>query len=194
MPTRTDALKLGLRGRHVGDHVIPVQIAEIAARIRDLVRRIAAFEVAHEAVEHRRRHRHIAERGEPVADRADVMVDAENLLDDHHAALRRALRIGAIGAELMLVAGGECELLAQGKPPILLSGQKARCCPPFISIEPAHELEALPLRASPKRSDARLKWQKSFKRGRPGFDRRSWRHKARYRRRRLCSLRCHRRR
>ena len=104
--------------------MIPVEIAEIAARIRDLVRRVAAFEVAHETVEYRRRHRHVTKRGEPVADRADVMVDAENLLDDHHAALRLALRIGAIGAELMLVVGGECELFAQWTLPFWSNAAK----------------------------------------------------------------------
>jgi hypothetical protein len=41
------------------------------------------------------------------------MIDSENLLRDDHAALRRALRISAIGAELMLVGGGEREMLAQ---------------------------------------------------------------------------------
>src|SRR6185503_11241176 len=80
-------------------------------------RRVAALEIAHEAVEHRRRHGRIAERGQPVAHRSDVMIDAENLLHHHHAAFDGALRVGAVSAELMLVAGGERELLAQSKPP-----------------------------------------------------------------------------
>ena len=80
----------------------------------DFVGRIAAFEVAHETVEHRRRHRDITERRQPVAHRADVVIDAENLLHHDQAAFRRALRIGAIGAERMLVGGGEFELLTQG--------------------------------------------------------------------------------
>src|ERR1019366_1178383 len=95
----------------------PVQIAEIAARMGDLVGRIAALEIAHEAVEHRGRHRLIAERGQPVADRADVMVDAENFLHHDQPTLGRALRIGAVGAERMLVGGGEFELLTQGNLP-----------------------------------------------------------------------------
>ena len=86
--------------------------------MRDLVGRIAAFEVAHEAVEHGRRHRHKPKRGEPVANRADVMIDAENFLHHDQAALRRALRIGAIGTELMLVRGGEFKLLTQGNLPL----------------------------------------------------------------------------
>ena len=84
----------------------------------DLVGRIAGFEIAHEAVEHRGRDRDIAERGETIADRADVMVDAENLLHHDQAALRLALRIGAIGAERMLVGRGECELLTQWNLPL----------------------------------------------------------------------------
>ena len=116
---RADALEIVLGGGDVGHHVLPVEIAEIAARIGDLVRRIAAFEIAHEAVEHRRRHRRIAEPRQPVADRADVMVDAENLLHHDQAAFRRAGRIGAIGAERVLVAGGECELLTQGSLPFI---------------------------------------------------------------------------
>ena len=55
--------------------------------------------------------------GEPVADRADVVIDAENFLDDDHGALRRAGRIGAIGAELELVCGSQRELLTQGVSP-----------------------------------------------------------------------------
>ena len=91
----------------------------------DLVGRIAALEIAHEAVEHRRRHRHIAERRQPVADRADVVIDAENLLHHDQAALRRAFRIGAVGAERMLVGGGECELLAQWNLPVFQTLTKA---------------------------------------------------------------------
>ena len=81
--------------------------------LRDLRRRVAALEVLLRAIEQRRRHRGVAFVGEAVADRADVLVDAENFLNDDDAALRRARRIGAIGAELMAVGGGQCELLTQ---------------------------------------------------------------------------------
>ena len=73
--------------------------------------------LAYLAVEQRRCHRDVAFIGEPVADVADVIVDSENLLDDDDAALRRALRIGAVGAEAVAVGGGEREMLAQGGPP-----------------------------------------------------------------------------
>src|SRR5215831_14151870 len=40
---------------------------------------------------------------EAVADAADVVVDAENFLDHHHRALRRASGIGTVGAELNMI-------------------------------------------------------------------------------------------
>ncbi len=85
--------------------------------MRDFVGRIAGLEIAHEAVEQRRRHRDITLRREPVADIADMAVDAEYLLRDHHRALRLAGRVGAIGAERVAVAGGEREMLAQNGLP-----------------------------------------------------------------------------
>ena len=81
-------------------HRVPIGLGDEVARVLDLVRRVAAFEILLRAVEQRRRHRGIAFAREPVADRADVMIDAENFLNDDDAALRRAGRIGAIGAEL----------------------------------------------------------------------------------------------
>ena len=81
--------------------------------MRDLVGRVAAFEIAHEAVEHCGRNRDVTERRKPVADRADVMIDSENFLHHHHAALRRARGIGAVGAERVLVGRGQSELLTQ---------------------------------------------------------------------------------
>src|ERR1700730_14743922 len=48
------------------------------------------------------------------------MIDAENFLHHDHAAFRRALRIGAIGAKRMFIGGGEIELLTQGNLPLLL--------------------------------------------------------------------------
>ena len=66
----------------------------------DLGGRVAAFEIGLDAVENRRRNRGIALRREPVAQVADVMVDAEYFLNDHDCALRLARRIGAVAAEL----------------------------------------------------------------------------------------------
>ena len=85
--------------------------------MRDFVGRIAGLEIAHEAIEQGGRHRDIAVRREPIADIADMAVDAENLLRDHHRAFRLAVGIGAIGAKRMVVAGGEREMLAQDQLP-----------------------------------------------------------------------------
>jgi hypothetical protein len=43
-----------------------------------------------------------------------VVVHAENFLNDHDPAFGRPLGIGPIGAQAVLVGGGECELLTLG--------------------------------------------------------------------------------
>src|SRR5579863_3331960 len=78
---------------------------------------IAALEIRLLTIEQRRRHRGVTLAGEPVAYRADVMIDAENLLDDDDAARGRTAWIGAIGAELETVRRRQCELLTQDDPP-----------------------------------------------------------------------------
>ena len=89
-------------------------LVEIGSRLGDLVGRIAGLETARaHAVEQSRRHRRIAFRRQPVADIADMIVDPENFLHHDHAALAGPLRVGAIGAELMFVGGGQREMLAQ---------------------------------------------------------------------------------
>ena len=67
-------------GLDVEQHFRPVDLGDVGARMRDLVGRIAGLEIAHEAVEQGGRHRDIAFRREPVADIADMAVDAEYLL------------------------------------------------------------------------------------------------------------------
>ena len=91
------------RGLHVAQHRAPIGIGDELARIGDLVGRIAAFEIRLLTVEHRGRQRRIAFAGQPVAHRADVMIDAEDFLNDDDAALGFSGRIGAIGAELEIV-------------------------------------------------------------------------------------------
>src|SRR5262245_29065278 len=110
---RADPLHALNRRRDVMHHVIPIEIAEIAARVRDFVGRVAALEVAHEAVEHGGRNGRVADRSEAVAHRADVLVDAEYLLDNHHAAFGGSGGIGAVCAERMVIGGGQGELLTQ---------------------------------------------------------------------------------
>ena len=108
-------------GLRVLEHRVPVRVGDELARIGDLVRRIAALEVLLRAIEQRRRDGGIAFGGEPVADRADVMIDAENLLDDDDAAFRRAGWIGPISTKLKAVGRGERELLAQWNLPMFVT-------------------------------------------------------------------------
>ena len=69
-------------------------------------------------IENRRRHSRIALVGEAVADGADVMIDAEDFLNDDDAALRRPARLGAIGTELETVGCDERKMLTQDDPPM----------------------------------------------------------------------------
>src|SRR5262249_47390990 len=104
------------------EHRIPVRIGNELARVGDLIRRVAALEALLAAIEQGRRDRRVAFLGEPVTGGADVMIDAKNLLNDHDSALGRTGGIGAIGAQLVAVAGGEREVLAQ----VFLLSNKAR--------------------------------------------------------------------
>jgi len=91
--------------------------------IGDLVGRVAAFEIRLNAIEHRRRDREISQRGEAIAHRANVVIDAENLLDHHQAALRLSLRLRAISTELETVRSGERDLRTQGSTPFMLGNR-----------------------------------------------------------------------
>ena len=113
MPTGPTDFSSSIAGLRVAHHRIPVWIGDELARIGDVVGRIAALEVLGLPVEQRGRDRRIAFLRELVGDGADVLVDAEDFLDDHHAALGRAGRVGAIGAQLELVGGREREMLTQ---------------------------------------------------------------------------------
>ena len=83
-------LRLVDGGLHVAHHRAPIGIGDELAGVGDLVRRIAALEIRLLAVEQRRRHSHVTFGGKAVADRANVMIDAENFLDDDDAALGRS--------------------------------------------------------------------------------------------------------
>src|SRR5215510_3915574 len=95
------------------EHRIPIRTGNELARVGDLIRRVAALEALLAAIEQGRRDRGVAFLGEPVTDGANVMIDAKNLLNDHDSALGRTGGVGAIGAQLVAVAGGEREMLAQ---------------------------------------------------------------------------------
>src|SRR3974390_2018850 len=110
---RTNAFQIADRRLDVLHHQIEIEIADQAARMRDLVRRISALEIARETIEHLRGDRGVANSGEAVAHGADVMIDSEYLLDDHDTAFRRSGRLGAGGTEGVVVRGGELDLLTQ---------------------------------------------------------------------------------
>jgi len=61
----------------------------LRATHRDFFRRIAAQEIALDAIEDRRRDGDIAFIREAVADSADVVIDAEDFLDHHDCRLGR---------------------------------------------------------------------------------------------------------
>ena len=86
---RTAFLRLVDGGLHVAHHCAPIGIGDELARVGDFVRRIAALEIRLLAIEQSRRYRSIAIGGETIADRADVMIDAKDFLDDDDAALGR---------------------------------------------------------------------------------------------------------
>src|SRR3977135_3083886 len=94
-----------------------------------LVGRVAAFEIRLNAIEHRRRDREISQRGEAIAHRANVMIDAKNLLDHHQAALRLPLRLRAISTELETVRSGEVDFRTQGSTPFMLENRSVVAWP-----------------------------------------------------------------
>ena len=87
----------------VAQHGAPIRVGDEFARIRDFIGTIAAFEILLLTIEQGRRQRSITFAREPVANRPDVMIDAENFLDDHNAAFCRARWIGPVGTQLKFV-------------------------------------------------------------------------------------------
>src|SRR5262249_45086443 len=100
-------------GLRILKHRIPIRICDEFSRIRDFVGRIATLETLLGSVEQRGRDRRIALGREAVANRPDGLVNAEDLLNNDHATLRRASRINSVRAEFVAVISGECELLTQ---------------------------------------------------------------------------------
>jgi hypothetical protein len=77
-----------------------------------VIARIAEFEARLDAVEESGRDREIALRGVEVGGLADVLVRAENLLQDDDGALRGAGGPGQIGADRLAVLAGKGDLLS----------------------------------------------------------------------------------
>ena len=111
---RADILHRVDGGLGVKQHRRPVGIGDELARHRDLFGRIAALEVGFDAIEDRRRDGDIAVAGDTVADRANVVIDAEDFLNHHHRRLGRACRVGAIAAQLKVIRSGQFDILSHG--------------------------------------------------------------------------------
>src|SRR5258705_2916544 len=111
---RTAALYRIDRGLGVTQHLGPVGICDELARVGYFIRRVAALEIRLDAVEDRRRNRDIAGACQPVADRADVVIDAKDFLDHDDGRLGRASGIGAIGAQFESVRSRQCDVLSHG--------------------------------------------------------------------------------
>ena len=104
MPT-LPALRTSVdRRRDVEQHIGAVELAGDRHAALNARAVIADFEAGLGAVEQGRRDRQIAMRGVEVGDRANVMIDAHDFLNDDNAAARRAGGVGAPGAEFEAVA------------------------------------------------------------------------------------------
>src|ERR1700733_7964799 len=101
------------RRLNVLHHRSPIGTSDELAGIGDFVGRVAAFEIRMLSVEDCGRNRRIALSGETVADRANVMVDAEYFLNDDDPALRGSARFGTISAQLEIVRGDKRKMLTQ---------------------------------------------------------------------------------
>src|ERR1051325_888279 len=119
------------RRRDIEQQLAPVDLRNERARMRDLVGRVAAFEIGLDAIEHGGRRRGVADRREAIAHGADVVVHAEDLLDHHQAAFRLSLRFGTISAELESVRSRECDVRTQGATPFRLGNRRA------VEVKPA---------------------------------------------------------
>src|SRR5215207_1021071 len=93
-------LQLLDRGLDVLDRLVEAELGHVLAALGNGVGRVAELDAGLDMVEEPRRQREIAVGRELVGHRPDVVVDAEDLLDDHHAALGRAFRRGEVGADL----------------------------------------------------------------------------------------------
>src|SRR5262249_24986371 len=116
---RSDVLERRDGSGGVAPHGVPVRICDELARLLDLLRGGGRPEVAHLAIEQRRRHGHVAFGREAVAHAANVMIDPEDFLDDHHSADRLAARLGAIGTKAVVVGCSELDRLTQADLPLL---------------------------------------------------------------------------
>ena len=94
---------------------------------RHVVLAVAQFDARLDAVEGRRRHRQVALRCIAVGDRADVRVDAEDLLQHDDRALGGAGRLGDVGGEGEAVGGLQVDECTHGGLLCQWSVESLRC-------------------------------------------------------------------
>src|SRR5579883_1151534 len=95
------------RGRQILQRLLGLELLNVAAGLIDLGRAVAEVDSTPYTVEERWRDGGVALRREAVGYRANVPVDAEDLLDHDDGALRTARRRSQIGLELVAVASHE---------------------------------------------------------------------------------------
>src|SRR5271166_3270846 len=88
------------RGGHIAQDLLAIELVDDRDAPRPRVGVVADVEPRLDALEDRGRNGEIIVDGEAVGHRADMGVDAENLLDDDDGAARSPLRVGAPGADL----------------------------------------------------------------------------------------------
>jgi len=111
----------------IAQHRAPVGVGDELARLGNLVGTVPALKILHLPIEQCGRYSGIAFAGQPITDCANMMIDAEDFLDDHDAAFCRAGRVCPVGTQLELVGRCERELLTQedllcleiGRTPVL---------------------------------------------------------------------------
>ncbi len=94
------------RGLDIRHHLGVIELHAQLAALANIVLGVAEFHAALGAVEQRRGADRVARGGEAVGHVADVVIDAENLLDDDDA-LGRGCGAGGIGGQSEAVRGLE---------------------------------------------------------------------------------------
>ena len=95
------------RGGDIGHRIVPVEFPLGFPASGDTRLVEAENDALLDPVEQGRRDCVIALLGEIIDGLADVVVDAENFLNDHHPGPRRSLRLGGVGVEAVAVGCGE---------------------------------------------------------------------------------------
>src|SRR5262249_5996244 len=99
-------------GAHVLHGVVDGELAAHRAPALDVRLLITRLEAALDAVEQRGRDREVTLLGEAIGHALDVVIDAEDLLNDDQRAPRLARRRGLVGGELVSVFGGQIDHFA----------------------------------------------------------------------------------